>query len=1442
MADVIDQNIFDTSDQDVSNPFEQDTIPTDATKRNVNAVQGAVVALDRNENPISTFVELEQVDPGVADERFLEDAKVRTHAVFADAVSGMIDDGEEVDVEAARQAVAESDAALDPSDPLAQGRAFIRSFDGWATLSDEAADAFAARWVMMGKASEIMDGSGWVEKGTDFLGAVAIADESYNIAAVANELGLTQGISGNVETYLQSGEFFLKMRQAINQLPPREQVKMFDVWRKAYASVDDNQWQQMISLAELAGDTGEFGIQASQALDKLDAVLTATGVGKLVSSSIRTFGVLQAASRSSRAASQIADAASRSPQVARAIGVSQLDAAASIDPTIGALKGTLLQGAPDDVADAIRKEFDLTDAIIRDKARIDLAGLKLSDEEKAVAEAKIVNQVAGRVGVEDVQVLERTDEGVKLGFNYNTFQQNIVDGVLTETPVTTKVTSRVNFTVDDITGGFNRSTLTNIADSLKLAASPNFLFKADRDRLVQAFERTTFAGKRISEGLSEGMRDALQGLSRKETSKLEQILLEGDSRGVDFSYADLVGSGRLTEKEFTAYAKVRNVVNRVHSLKNKDVVDQMRANGTKQFSIAGQAKLYGKDYDTADSAIAAYRQLQEGRAGGKWVYVDEPLEGSPELLKGMSKEDLDEYYHQGYKLVRGQEAISLPGTNVRWALVKDNKVQQVSGLVLARKPGYIPRMYKDSHFFVKEVRKINVDGVEGAGRKLVTHRYFDNFTDAQTYKAQLMARMRASGKEVDDDTFRILGDRELTSAELEGDLINVFGGPFGGHRADEAIPFGLDGVEGARIDPFEAMQQYFNHIGNRIPLSQYRLGIQQRWLNSAKQAGLLDPAFKGDFWSAKAEIEKHAGRVSPDVLNFHKLSHDQIRFNLKVPSTDELAMQAKARDIGKSLEEKGKIGKGFAKAVYNLDHTKVPDALRGATFNLLLGFYNPAQYIVQLSGAAIAFSINPVHFTAGLPKFFAFKALDNIKDPIVKAKAIEKLVKDNGDLGALGEAYLAWDRTGMRESVLATNADFNNISKGLPYDAGMFRRVMNNHTFFFKSGELDNMRLSFITSYQKWRAENPDAILDAAATDKIVARAEQFRLNMSQANKAAFQRGWSSVPLQFQQVMTKFVEAATGDIFTQTERFRLLGAQATLFGAAGVPFADALYPYFMDSIGVDATQMTEAEVITHRRGFVGWLMNDFFDVNAVVTGRIAIAAGFAENMINAVTEWTTLPEAFLGPSFTTGDRVLSGIKTMYDFGKFTVNADELKFEDMIAGAGALGYSVAQLPSSTANLLKAYDFANSGMFRNKNGVAIFPLHDLNKQTLIAQAMGFSLQEVHDMFELGTSSRAEKAAKSNAADRLVSLMHKMIITGTDEKRAYEIAASAIVDSFSDPKDKQLILEQVGQKLRTPRDKISQEIMKIAENWGSELQSATERFNPITIKHLGQQEDEE
>ena len=115
---------------------------------------------------------------------------------------------------------------------------------------------------------------------------------------------------------------------------------------------------------------------------------------------------------------------------------------------------------------------------------------------------------------------------------------------------------------------------------------------------------------------------------------------------------------------------------------------------------------------------------------------------------------------------------------------------------------------------------------------------------------------------------------------------------------------------------------------------------------------------------------------------------------LRIPENKERAWEQFIVGVADFMEGKPIIGsKRIRSGVMNLASKDPVRALKGATFNVHLGWFNVRQLYVQAQNASLALSMYPSHAPTALPKAMALRSAILIQNGEARSSALIKAGK-----------------------------------------------------------------------------------------------------------------------------------------------------------------------------------------------------------------------------------------------------------------------------------------------------------------------------------------------------------------------------------------------------------------------------------------------------------------
>lgn len=936
-----------------------------------------------------------------------------------------------------------------------------------------------------------------------------------------------------------------------------------------------------------------------------------------------------------------------------------------------------------------------------------------------------------------------------------------------------RVQSRIKFTDADIGAGIRPS----VGPVEAALASANQKFWKGAKELAETGVQLLLKEDKNRHLFNATLNHILKPLGRKVSPKarrlhkeLDALLLQGDALDKRYSLSELLkpidlpdGTVTLTKEQRTAYLNIRHLMDEMYALEEQSVRSSATIQGFKGIMFEGN-KQVGKVYDTALSAASA-------GAKKPYIFVENPITGSPRFLSDADK--LEDWYDQGYKLVRMTKPVtgSTLRTNkkVSYILAKSDDVGSLPKMI-NYSPGYIPKFNKDGFYFTKVTRKDTVDGTPDTVTDVITDRGFSSKREADERLAMLQTEegmLALKEKYGNDIEVNVFHDRELPFFGQGSHGVVNANKEFTGARKQEGLKFGNgNGYLPERLSAFESIRRNINDVSRRVPLTEWRLGMQQRWLNSAKAAGAI-PNHNNDFFAAKRLVED--ATLDADGKRGLLEAHKYIETQIRVPSDGERNTMLFIRGIAEKVEH---ISPKYAKYIHRLDNSDPVAAYKAASFHNMLGMFNPAQWWIQGQGASISMSINPIHGAKAIPYWHALAGADNIKDPIVKKKFLREVGAKLG-ISDVEELHTAWEKSGFPESIKSIG-DLDSISHGLPMDkvlTGAVGRVADWGLTPYKLGEMANRRISFATAFNWWKAEHKGKKVDDVAVKAIIDRADLYMLNMTRASKANWQMGWTSIPTQFFQVNTRFMELLAGGRLSPAEKTRLLLMQGALYGSAGVPLGNQLARV----LASDASAATQegydprsAELrATYVRGGVPDLMAKYiFGADVSLGTRSGIAGGIVDSVLDMFAGDKNVLEVLAGPGANIGTRVWDFVRTFATFGVAPIFDDQADVD-----WSPVLDAMVDITSSGNNATKAYLLHNLNTVATRRNI-VYNDKDpkLNFATVLARGLGFTTTQEIDAYEMHLNIRERDQALEDVTDMAITAMYRGYREGEDSAALY------------------------------------------------------------------------
>jgi len=428
-------------------------------------------------------------------------------------------------------------------------------------------------------------------------------------------------------------------------------------------------------------------------------------------------------------------------------------------------------------------------------------------------------------------------------------------------------------------------------------------------------------------------------------------------------------------------------------------------------------------------------------------------------------------------------------------------------------------------------------------------------------------------------------------------------------------------------------------------------------------------------------------------------------------------------------------------------------AVRGVTFNALLGLNPARQFILQSNQATFLFGatgVNPLRLAPDVAALHSgFIATRGTREWSNWVKAGAKM------MGLSVEDYTllinSYRKSGIPQSLDAQTfardgwVEFSRriaaspTQKALKYAGNALKApVKFSREIGFDAGELNNLAASYASAWRRWRANNPGkdwrtpTVLDTIAVD-----ARELSLNMTKSGEFFYQEGYLSLATQFQSFQHKALLAVLpkrlggSQVLNRAEKARVAVAQLFMYGLDGLGLS-AAYKHARDTLGFDIPEEAEP--------FLSGLVYDYAfnkviqditgdDTSLNVTSAISPGSGILDSTGSIVVNLLNmnLPELAGGASFSLAGRIFNAAENV----SFILDRPNLdNRETLTAVLSELG----SITSGYNNYLKAQASIQLGYAVNSTGDPIL------QQTYtegVFQALGIKSEELDAFYKTSTA---------------------------------------------------------------------------------------------------------
>lgn len=515
-------------------------------------------------------------------------------------------------------------------------------------------------------------------------------------------------------------------------------------------------------------------------------------------------------------------------------------------------------------------------------------------------------------------------------------------------------------------------------------------------------------------------------------------------------------------------------------------------------------------------------------------------------------------------------------------------------------------------------KKISEMGSELQNRYRLPRKDGDGFTEL----------FRDATKSGPENNFKVQYNQERNSSINTRTITDVGsqGNPIYAHQPAEMI------------DPLTTMNRALNRVINSTFMDDYKIYTVEHWLREA--APYLNATEAELRSSPFAWFNKPEWRAGVDQTKISNFMSNRMKANqfIGTPSKFDTWVHSLTSALTDSFytrygpEDSRNV---FQKAItivplHMLQYVKDPvQFLRSATFNAKLGFFNPAQFLVQAQTHSLIWALEPRHGTVGtyhmlLHAWSGFTTDDKVLAAIDKKATGLNMFGSKARPGEFLEARSELNKSGFAH-VAGEYSNLNNQLK-TRFIANDFEKGLKIGQYPFRLGEQSTRITAWYTAFREFREANPNVAIGNIERSKILQKADLLTVNMSRASSSALNHGVFSLSTQFLSYQIKLAELFLGKRLSSSfgegldtkiskailgrdseafknsmARARILTVFAGLYGlpnaigVTGAPFSDNLREHFMDDLGYIPGEKWWSTMINE--GYPAWQM-------AMITGKL----------------------------------------------------------------------------------------------------------------------------------------------------------------------------------------------------------------------------------------------
>ena len=671
---------------------------------------------------------------------------------------------------------------------------------------------------------------------------------------------------------------------------------------------------------------------------------------------------------------------------------------------------------------------------------------------------------------------------------------------------------------------------------------------------------------------AESFSDKYSKLPKERQLALDEYIKEANARGIPLKETRLKADG-FSDAEITALKDWKEYWDTMYWLENKDLARSLR---NRKFEIIEDS--------ASDTRLFARRVSEQKAKRRRNVY-----DLDAQRIRQVTPEEVEDLYRTNGTLAELRTPMNIDGEEVGMVLVRESEQgTRLRGVrdddkILNYRNGYYTVHYKNPQFVVKRVKDkqgnvLYEKAVAAAG-------------DIPTAKAYMKGLEEADGEE-----YFVRGD--IKKMDLDSDdywNLQTASGRVAqrarGKRLEDASgPVNVGADHGFIMGPVDSMIHAARSTASRVAMRPYLEATKERFLNQYKD---ILPKEKGipRLPSSLKELKdrgKKSGASSKEIADAIT-TLEYIRFieNGYWNSIDD-GIKAAFRGMADALGEKG-FGRleRFVRKGENLQPTAIGKA---SAFHAYLATNPLRQFIVQSHQSTL--------LTANFPKYVLSQKLAKdtgamslalrYPDKMEKAAKIagrdvsemKKMVEEFRESGLLASV----DRQSLVEGTLTEFADQASRFGKSKLAKVTGRGFQSLRKAGFDSGEILNMLTSWLAHRDRLTTKLGRSNLSQGELEKVAGEARNYTLNMNFAGDMPYNRNALGLVFQFMQVPHKALLQMTNRSLTRSEKARLAGYQAVMFGLP----VSATYSLFGESLSKVESEETRELLV---QGLEGYMLN-----------------------------------------------------------------------------------------------------------------------------------------------------------------------------------------------------------------------------------------------------------